>query len=509
MLPDLTSFSMPSVGKVFAWVLFGLFIMFMAVLVAFFIVLAPGLGILAAVLLTSLVILFGAYAWAKHIAGQNGILAMYVLLLWVWLINMPAIVAFDTSGITRMDLFNPQSIGRIALFFAVGLSFIINYFREPRTESSHHVIKVLLLPALIYGWFLVDAFIVLHGQDLLLALYRIAEWGLLFMLIGAVIALSPKQTLAQEAWLLRVVFAVLLFMLLITPVVLAISPSRAYFIGESGIGRLGNPFAHPNTLGVLAGMAFFYGMEHKPRFAKLVMFLSFGIMAATYSRGAWLGFALAIAFYLVLRPRTSVGRFFMVTALIFFSAFAWLTQSLYMDAVERLLARGQSVATLATASERTEVWKAARVLIERSPWLGHGFVAGPKKLGDIMATGRSASYLRAVHAHNEFVQTQIDGGVLATLLLAAFLIRTVYLLFALRNKASPQFMRCTIAWFIMLWSFGMLTPNISGQVLILGALLMYLYVILEWLHATRPAQRGVRSEPGSSPRLVMSQHSWP
>lgn len=473
--------------RVLGWLAGGLVVAFVAVFLGLMSAVAPVLSILLSILVVILAVIVGGYVWARHVALGNGQLALYLLLFWVWVVNMPAIVAFDASGITKADLFNPQSIGRIALFFMVGLGFVFNYFNTTRRQAAAmpKVGGVFILPILIYGWYTVDAFLVLRGQDLLLALYRIAEWGLLLFLIASLVARAPANQAERENWLLRVVFAVLLFMLVITLALLPILPNRVYFVGESGVGRLGNPFAHPNTLGVLAGMAFFYFLERKPRFFRLGLLLAFGIMVATYSRGAWAGFAVATAFYLILRPRTMQGRFFVTMAIVFVVAFGWLGQDLFIHSVERVLARGGSIADLKSASERTEVWKAAQVLIREAPMLGEGFVAGPKKLADVMAGGRTASYFRAPHAHNEFLQTQIDGGILATLLLAVFLVRTLYLLNALSRHASPQFFRCMTAWIIMLWTFGMLTPNISGQLLILGALLLYLYVVLELLYADK------------------------
>lgn len=473
--------------RVLGWLAGGLAVSFVAVFLGLMSALAPVLAILLSVLIVLVAILVGGYAWARHIAMGNGQLALYLLLFWVWVVNMPAIVAFDQAGINKADLFNPQSIGRIALFFLVGLVFVFNNFNTSRRQAAAmpKVGGLFVLPLLIFGWYLVDALVVLRGQDMLLSLYRVAEWVLLLLLIAAVVGRAPVNPVERENWLLRVVFAVLLFMLLITLVLLPIAPNRVYFVGQSGLGRLGNPFAHPNTLGVMAGMAFFYFLERKPRFFRFGLLLALGIMVATYSRGAWAGFALATAFYLYLRPRTMQGRFFVVMAMIFVSSLAWVSQDLFIDSVERILARGGSVTNLATASERTEVWKASEILIREAPWLGHGFVAGPKKLGDVMAGGKTATYFRAPHAHNEFVQTQINGGILATLLLAIFLIRTLYLLKALAGYASPNFFRCVTAWIIMIWSFGMLTPNISGQLLILGSLLLYLYIVLEFLYAKK------------------------
>lgn len=475
--------------SVLAWSAGGLAVAFLAIFLGLLSALIPPLAILLSVLTVVLAIIAGGYTWARHMAMQNGQLAMCLLLFWLWVANMPAIVAFDPSGLTKVDLFNPQSIGRISLFFLVGLGFVFNYFNTSRKQAAAmpEVGSLFVLPILIFGWYLIDALVVLRGQDLLLALYRIAEWVLLLFLIAAIVARAPVDPVDRENWLLRVVFTVLLFMLLITMVMLPIFPNWIYHAGQSGVGRLQNPFAHPNTLGVLAGMAFFYFLERKPRFFRLGMLLALGIMVATYSRGAWAGFAVAMAFYLILRPRTMLGRFFVVIAMVFAAAFAWVSQDLFIDSVQRILARGGSVTNLTSASERTEVWQASRVLIKEEPWFGHGFVAGPKKLADVMAGGKTATYFRAPHAHNEFVQTQINGGILATLLLAIFLIRTVYLLKVLAGYASPNFFRCVTAWIIMIWSFGMLTPNISGQLLILGSLLLYLYIVLEFLYAKKRA----------------------
>lgn len=468
-------------ARFFGWLAGGMLIAFVAVFLGLMSAVAPVLSILLSVLIVLLAILAGSYGWARHVASGNGQLAFYVFLFWVWVVNMPAIVAFDTSGITKADLFNPQSIGRIAMFFLVGAGFVVNYFNTGHRPMRPlpRVGKAFAFPIVIFAWYVIDAFMILGGQDLLLALYRISEWGLLLFLIAAVARRAPTEARARETWFLRLVFALLVFSLVIPLILFPIAPSRVYFVGENGVGRLGSPFAHPNVLGVLAAMAFFYLLERKPRFFRLGLALSFGIMLASYSRGAWAGFALATAFYLVLRPRTMQGRFFVVLAMVFAAAFGWAAQGLFIKSVEQVLARGGTVADLKSASERTEVWRASEILIKQAPILGHGYIAGPKKLNDIMATGRSASYFRAVHAHNEFVQTQIDGGILATLLLIAFVLRSVYLLRALARLASAEFFRCVTAWFILIWTYGMLTPNISGQVMILGALLLYLYVVME------------------------------
>lgn len=114
--------------SILGWLMGGLLTACIAVFLGLVSAVAPRIAILFALLLVSLAVLAGGYGWAHHITSGNRQLALYVLLFWAWVINMPAIVAFDTSGITRPDLFNPQSIGRIALFFLVGAGFVFNYF---------------------------------------------------------------------------------------------------------------------------------------------------------------------------------------------------------------------------------------------------------------------------------------------------------------------------------------------------------------------------------------------
>ncbi|MCC6534651.1 MAG: O-antigen ligase family protein [Burkholderiales bacterium] len=445
---------------------------------------APVLAILTTLLAVSALTLVGGYAWARHLAEGRSVLAVYLLLLWVWIINMPAIVAFDIRNIVRPELFNPQSIGRIALFFTVGFLFLVNYLRTPESDRVKlaHWPVVFGIPILMLSWYAIDSLLVLDGQELLLALFRVSEWVLLLLLLAAVIARAPSDVTQLQNWLLRVPFAVLVFSLLITIVVLPIAPGRAYFVGASGIGRLGNPFAHPNTLGVLAGMAFFYFLEKRPRFYWFGLVLSLATMLATYSRGAWVGFALASGVYMVMRPRSLVSKAFLVMGAAGLLTLAWATHDLYLSAAQKILSRGGDVTNLQTASERTEVWRAAKILISQSPWLGHGFVAGPKKLNEVMAGGRTGSYFRAAHAHNEFVQTQINAGVPATLLVVLFFFRAMYLLVALSRYADGTVARCVTAWWLMLWTFGLLTPTLSGQLLVLGSLLMYIHVMLEFVY---------------------------
>jgi O-antigen ligase len=447
---------------------------------------APPLAVLLALGIVVLACIAGAYAYSKRLAGTDTQLAVYLVLLWVWLINVPAILSFDPRGIVRSDLFNPQSMARIALFVLMALGYLINTWASAHSAANRQsVMRFVKWPLLIFAWYGLISVALLRGTELLLALYRLAEWTLLLMLVAAVIKRVPSESPDKEHWLLRAAFPVLAALLLATVLAGAVSPGRVYFVSASGVGRIGNPFAHPNTLGIVAAMAFFYLIDRKTRFAVFGAVSSAAIMLGTFSRGAWVGFAVALAWYLVMRRRSLFTRLLAVSSLALVAIVGWSGQELYSDDAARILSRGSNERNLLSLSERTAVWTASEVLIKDAPLVGHGFIAGPKKLSDVMAAGKTGGYFRALHAHNDFVQAQLSGGAIAVLLLVGFLIRMMYLLRKVSQTASPEFARCCTSWAILLWTFGMLTPNLSWQVLVLGGLLVYLHVTLEWAHATR------------------------
>lgn len=432
-----------------------------------------------------------AYASARRISPHDRQLAPFVLLFWAWALNVPAFVAFDPQGLQRPDLLNPQSGARIALFFIINLVLVVSLLASRRQPHGHGVSarRWVWLPGAIFFWYLLDAFMLLSGQDLLLALYRVAEWVTVLLLVSVLVERAPTDGANREAWLLKMAFAVMLFSLVVVFVLLPIAPNRVFQVGMTGFGRLGSPFAHPNVLGVLAGMAFFHFVSHASRMAFVGALVSIGVLLATFSRGAWIGFAVAGVVYLASARRTASARVMTLLALAVGVTLALGAYERFEDSILKFVSRGAAVENLATASERTAVWRAARVLIEEAPLLGHGFAAGPKKLNDVMAAGPTGTYFRALHAHNDFVQAQVSGGVIATFLLILLTARTLYLIIAVSKTASPRFSRVITAWTLQIWIHGLLTFLVSGPSAILGVLLIYLYACLETVRGFRQHDR--------------------
>src|SRR5690606_23756183 len=148
------------------------------------------------------------------------------------------------------------------------------------------------------------------------------------------------------------------------------------------------------------------------------------------------------------------------------------------DAIYRYLARGHEPTSLSTLSERTAVWQAARTQIAQSPWLGEGFLSGPKRLGEIMVERRLSSNFAAQHAHNELLQAQISGGIVAARLVLAIHLRIAYLLLrpGILNE-RVRFFGCSA--FICCLAWGALAPSLSYFLSLPGVLLAWLLLSLE------------------------------
>ncbi|MEF8723244.1 MAG: O-antigen ligase family protein [Candidatus Accumulibacter delftensis] len=467
---------------------------FLAVFSALLVNVAPTLIVLFFVAMLALAALCGAFWLARRMASGHRRMAVNLFLLWVFVVNLPAFFAFDPTGMTRGDLINPQSIGRILLTLLVGLAFLFNRFGTgTHKKANPSTLQLALFPFFIFGWYaLVAPLTVTRGVDFLLITFRLGEW-LLFIFLVITTARDaevrdPGSFLEQP---LRYLWPVVVFIVAITFIILPLAPRLVYIIGESGVGRVGNPFVHPNVLGIVAGMGVFYAMEMRFRFRGWYVAIFLAVLAATYSRGAWVGFILAASAYAVMRYRAGLPRAVFVVLLGITLSLAYVARDSVIDMATQVATRSTNREDLSSLSERTAVWRAAEILIRQSPWLGHGFIVGPKKLNDVMASGSSGGYFRAYHAHNEFIQAMINAGIPAALLVLSLLVRWAFLVRALaRDARNSAFLRCSVTWMIQLLAYGILTPLISTQFLMPGAFFLYLYLCAELKYRARPlAQR--------------------
>lgn len=475
----------------------------LAALLGFFTVTAELLVLLFLVLLGGMLFIYFGWRFALRAAGGDARVAVDLTLFWALVVNLPVFIAFDQTGLTRMDMFNPQSIGRIILFVMIGLTFLISRFgSKSRLPDAPSTSILLFYPVLGLVWYVLSApASVSRLVDMVLLLFRATEWMLLMLIVVALIRdLESKYRGSFTASPLHRTFPIIVFLIVITFVVFPLFPRSIYQVGQAGIGRIGNSFAHPNVLGIIAGMGIFYAMEFRIKYYRVFSIACLALLVGSYSRAAWAGFAVAAVVFVVMRVRPGIRRIIAGISLSILLIVGYVGQDLVLSSVSAIATRGKSHEELTSASERTTVWRAARVLIAESPWVGHGYIIGPKKLNDVMASGVSASYFRANHAHNEIMQALVSGGVVAAFLTALIWLRCLLQLFRLsRFESNRSFVRCSTVWLIMLLAYGMMTPMLSMHLMIPGALLLFIYISAEY--KWQEIRRSTQQKP-ASPNMV-------
>lgn len=464
----------------------------LALISAYFVVFAPILLALFVAVAVGISILIGGGWWARRNGEGDRALSWDLFLFWILAINLPIYTRFDAQGIVRPDLLNPQSIGRIVLTMVVALGFVANGLLRRRISSRD--VGVVRLPwkgilplLLLFGWYTVDtAIVVRHSYtSLMLALFRVFEWvlyiALIVRMINRYVSIAPE---ADPRAMFRFALPQCAFPVFLAAIMAVLVPPLAFNPGESGVYRLQTPFTHSNVLGILAGAVFFYALEMKPKWHRLAMLVAILVLAATYSRGAWLGFMAALLVWGVLKIKPGIPRVLAGCIVCLGLLTAYVGRDAVLDAAATLLARSRDNAEdVISVSQRNVVWRYSTLLINQAPWVGHGYVVGPKKLLDIMAEGETGSYFRAPHAHNEFVQAQINGGIPATALTAIIYLQLLWLVWKLRKSRWSSLARCATAWTVLCLAHGMLTPLTSERLMLPATLVVFLYVWSRYMSA--------------------------
>jgi O-antigen ligase len=82
----------------------------------------------------------------------------------------------------------------------------------------------------------------------------------------------------------------------------------------------------------------------------------------------------------------------------------------FQNKLESYILRGQSEEALTSADGRTAIWDVAIHSWAEHPILGYGYISGPRNA--IRDNWRLAHWLPP-HAHNEFLQALLSGGILS------------------------------------------------------------------------------------------------
>jgi hypothetical protein len=423
--------------------------------------------------------------------------ALIRVLLCILAINVPNFLEFDRSGLNKGSMFNAQSLARIALFLLIAGAFTLHMLSQRRQRQARPAIArdSMGLFVLLFGWYAVTAPLAASGQDLLLALFRIGEWGLALGLVYLAICdgLATKQVSVRQ--LVLVILPVAIIPTVVNLVVLPVAPSLVYQAEMSGARRLGGLFTHPVVLGAFVSLLAFFAMSFLhggKRIAVVVICLI--MLAATYSRGPWAAFLVSGAAYALVRIGSRPLR---ILALVFGLAvvLTLMSSESLMASVMSTIQRGGSEENLATLSDRALVWKASEEMIKARSWLGWGFVAGPKHLSDFMITDDVGQYYVAPTAHNEILQALISGGIVAGLLSLFIQGRGIYLCLRLRTVLNTKTYAMVLAWLIIFLMYGLLQPLFSLHVSAISVLAMFFFMVLEiiWrVHAN--AQRALEHD---------------
>lgn len=158
--------------------------------------------------------------------------------------------------------------------------------------------------------------------------------------------------------------------------------------------------------------------------ALVPVILMFAALIASWSRGAWLGFAASILVMTFAIPRKNLLRFTVVSGTSILILFAWLLNLFPASIMQRVQetadqylsfsdVRGLDITTVTYAGiERIAHWQAAINMTSMSPWIGIGL--GNYEI--VYDDYRLENWTEALgHAHNYYLNILAEGGIIGTL----------------------------------------------------------------------------------------------
>jgi O-antigen ligase len=356
----------------------------------------------------------------------------YPLLYWItlaYLVGIPNFVHFDQTGRTR-DPINLTSISLVVQTVITGYVLVVTLLlgRQPievRKIRIDSALWIALLLELTLATALEPAsrLTPLTTMALFLSLFRLGQWVVAFVLIVALYSRTPRaratelvvELIGRSSWI----------WIAIVWTFLPIMPSQVYGGSEeddpTSVRRLGGQLITPAHIALLGSIAFFYALfffSRGPRrwIACLIALLT---IVLTGARAQQVGFLLALFLYTLVFSRKTALRWGMIGAV----ALAFLIGVSFRGTVIKYLTRGQDIQTLSSLNDRTVVWDASLQAIRVGPILGYGYSVGARNA--IRDHWRVSRWIPP-HAHNEFIQVTLDGGVIALVLVFCIYSRVLW-----------------------------------------------------------------------------------
>ncbi|MGH7399918.1 MAG: O-antigen ligase family protein, partial [Candidatus Rokuibacteriota bacterium] len=340
-------------------------------------------------------VLFGSFVVGLGVSITLSETALTLLtLVWLWRLRDPAIRAS-----AQWPLWQPV----LAFSAATLLSAVLS----PSVGSSLVASKGLLLMAALYVT--VDA---LPGaeeaQQFVSALVAVVAIAATVGLLQAGLCPGPQPDYGWPRWLYH-----------------RCARARGFF-------SIYMTLAGVLTLVLLLGLPLVIHARRMTRWLLLPWVTALVGLAATYTRGAWLGFAAGVA---TLLPMTRRGRWLLVAGLVIVGLVVFAgSQTLR----QRLLTMGDP--DDATLRERIFMWRSGLTMWQEHPWLGVG-PGGVKREYASYALPEAVKK-RTGHVHCTPLQILVERGVLGLAawlaIWVAFYVRAIRLLRRLPSEAQLE-----------------------------------------------------------------------
>ncbi len=413
----------------------------------------------------------------------------YPLRYWMLVVcsvGIPNVVKFDSSGLTHnAGLFNASSIGAIALSLTFAyLLFVMHLLRGeplmPRPIRWDAALWLPLLAGLVLATLLGPGNRLAPGShtDFFVSSYRLFEWVTAFVLALSLYAREPEAS--GRDMLIRIIGTSCWTNILLVWCVLPVWPSQVYgdpMDGAETTRRLGGLLIHPIGLGLYSEIGFFYCFLFSRGWRKWGgCGLALLTLALTYARAEEGAFVLTFFLYvLVLSKRvTTRAAGFAVCAV------AGAGGAVFHERVLAYAGRGHGLSNITTLSERTYVWQAAMQALVLRPWLGYGYVNGPKNA--LREQWRFAHWIPP-HCHNELLQAAVSGGILAGLLVLAIYLKTLVKAARHAFRSSQDAFLLVVFLQLMILSLG--EPILTNPISRAGAV----FLLVSFAITARPPKR--------------------
>ena len=361
----------------------------------------------------------------KKINNSISKLALLRSLVILSLFGMPGIVQFDTSGITHTyGIFNLQSFSRMTVYIAIGIIVFLFFVGIKKLKINKNNFSYFSFPILYYSIALIISIPMLKGTEFLLSSYFIFEWLTFLILFYLYVMEHPNFSISIVIKdIILVIWLKISTLLLIIPILPTLG---IFFDPVLGVMRLGGYFIGPNVLATLAALlaSYYYFFYDGPSYKKYSIFIG----------GVVISVILTYADYLM---------------------------------------RGLDISNLITLSERVPLWGKYALEFPRSPIIGFGYISGVKNLSLIIPK----IHWIAPHAHNDFIQSFISGGVIMGLF-------TIGVYWSLFRKCYQSFLPTNLNllmknWFIILFGYAMLTPIINWKLFAVSGIFWMLFISLK------------------------------